>query len=374
MPLKRSFGAVAGQAGGAPFVGTAAPTSVLAATSSHGESMCAAAAAAEVPGLGTGAGGSEYDAEKDAVGSWMKLTVAAVVVICLFVLVRNGLRMVERRMLFPGTNKPAPFAAALKGSDAARFVRLGVKSYTAPQDDGAPPVRYFAVFPSEPPSSCAGSVVVLHGNNCTAADCIMDMVPTLTSVNVAVFLVEYPGYASDPSNTKPSECAILDNAVRVIDHLTLSRHAPWDKPVMLLGQSLGCAVAMHVAHKRPKVVHSLFLLSPFTSVADVVATRVSHFPFKWFIKSNFDTGAWVRNVVCPVTIAHGSSDMDVPLHLGEKLAAQFAVKPTFVLVDRGGHHDMLAAHGDKVWPACTRAVEAAAEFKAVMDDMATGVQ
>ena len=361
MPVKRPFGAVAGQAGDAGSYSGGAPVAA-AATAATNEGA---------PALGflapaTGGGGVEGVAENNSSGVWMKLAIAAMILACLFVLARNALRMIERKMLFPGPHMPVPFADALKGPEGARYARLGVRSYTVPQDDGASPIRYFAAFPLElHPSEYAGSVVVLHGNACSAAECTIDMVPALTSARVAVFFVEYPGYASDPLKTKPSECTLLDNAVRAIDHLTSTRHAPADKPLVLFGISLGCAVATYAASQRPRAVHGLFLLAPFTSVADLVATRIPHVPFKWIIKSNFNAGAWARRVVCPVTIAHGTDDVIVPLHLGEKLAAQFAVKPNFVLVERGGHNDMLVDHPDKIWPACRSALAAAAAFDAI---------
>ena len=335
---------------------------------------------------------------------WLRLALAALIITCFGVLVRNALRMVERKLLFPAGT--APFASAMKGASGTEYARLGVKAYTVPRGWGnteAPavgeslPIRYFAAFPphrATPPATramkdctgalrargqmpggggrdeCVASMVVFHGNAGTAEDRITELVPALTQLNLAVFLVEYPGYASDPSKTPPAERAILDNAVRAVDHLVLTGHVPRHAPLVLFGHSLGGAVATYVARQRPGLVHGLFLVSPFGSVAQVVGTRIPRIPFKWVIKSNFDANTWARGVVCPATIVHGSDDVIVPLHLAEKFAAQFTAAPDVVVVTHGTHNDMIATHPTHVWAACRRAVTSATAFRAAATELA----
>lgn len=63
---------------------------------------------------------------------------------------------------------------------------------------------------------------------------------------VAVYILEYPGYSGRAG--KPSEPAIVTAALAAIDAL------PQDgTPVYLLGESLGCAVAMQ-GGGRPAII------------------------------------------------------------------------------------------------------------------------
>jgi pimeloyl-ACP methyl ester carboxylesterase len=112
-------------------------------------------------------------------------------------------------------------------------------------------------------------VVVLHGNAGSALDrtYLRDVLQGTGHPSLEVFLLEYPGYGPRPGS--PGEDAIVAAAVEAIDLLGEER------PVFLVGESLGSAAAALAAAARPRVA-GLLLVTPLASVT-AVARR--HYPF-----------------------------------------------------------------------------------------------
>ena len=320
--------------------------------------------------------------ESGKVRTWIIVILVIMLVLGAVVIIRGTLRAVETKLLY--RTKPAEaFADVFKLGNAAAFMRLGIKSYNVPahsvQSDTAAvqvPVpaaskahgsgagtqfglRYLALVNQ----TCAGSVVLLHGNSGTAAGMMRVLGSQLMCRNLSVFAPEYPGYAGDAS--KPSEAALLANVVAFLDHIVATGHAIPGKPLLLLGHSLGAAVAVHVASKRLAAVHSVVLVAPISRVSDVLSARVPYVPFHWLVHDNFDACAWARLTVCPVTIVHGTADVIVPSRISTNLARCFPVPPRVIDLEGATHNDLFDTHSDGIWRAIEDSVADAERFHAV---------
>lgn len=94
-----------------------------------------------------------------------------------------------------------------------------------------------------------------------------------------VFVVEYEGYCSYKGGAPaPSERGCFGNADRFVAHI--KRVAP--VPVLFVGYSMGCAVALHAAHTHRRTgvgggderfPHAVLLMAPFLSAASVKLAR-----------------------------------------------------------------------------------------------------
>jgi hypothetical protein len=296
------------------------------------------------------------------VRTWIVVVIVAVLTLAAFVMIRRAARAIEAKLLYHV--RPLD-----KFTDAFQRGNGAVKSYTVPfsppssssssRADGATgDLRYLALVPDE----CVGTVIIFHGNAGTAEEAMRAFGPRLHRMNYAAFTPEYPGYAGDKSNVKPSEALLLAHAVQFLDHVISTGHLPAGKPVLVLGHSLGGAVAVHVASARPADVHGALLVAPISSVAAVASARVPYVPFHWFVHDNFDACAWARRVVCPVTVLSGTDDVIVPPRVSEHLARSFPVPPRVLTMQRGTHNDMLTTHATQVWQAVQSACADAAEF------------
>lgn len=76
-----------------------------------------------------------------------------------------------------------------------------------------------------------------------------------------------------------------------------------------MGRSIGTGPATWLAAK--KIVSSLILVSPFTSLRGVVKDLVGNFA-KYLIKERFDNADYMQSVYCPTLLIHGKRDQLIP--------------------------------------------------------------
>jgi hypothetical protein len=121
-----------------------------------------------------------------------------------------------------------------------------------------------------PSGAATHRLLVLHGNAGTALDRIHfarvfqapRVIPALD-----VYLLEYPGYG--PMAGSPSERALVAAALAGVAALA-------DKPLLLVGESLGGAVACLAAERRPGAIQGLILIAPLKNLPEV---GKRHYPF-----------------------------------------------------------------------------------------------
>jgi len=176
----------------------------------------------------------------------------------------------------------------------------------------------------------------------------------LGKLGVAYLAVDYPGYGR--SGGKPSEESLVAAAEAALDRL---RQLYPERPVVAVGWSLGAAVAMQLAARRPEEVDGVVLLSAWTDLADTAAV---HFPgaiVRPLIGSRYDSLAAAPEVRGPALLVHGEDDRVIPVELGRRLAEALEARtdaPTrWVPVPRAGHNDLLAR--DQVWTEMRRFLE-----------------
>jgi hypothetical protein len=117
------------------------------------------------------------------------------------------------------------------------------------------------------------------------------------------------------------------------------------RPIVIVGWSLGAAVAIGLAADDPEHCSGLVAMSAWTSLADVGA---SHFP-RWLVEvavaDRYDSTAVAERVVCPGLVIHGSSDRIIPVGQGREVAE--ALSADWLEVPSAGHNDLLGH--DLVW-------------------------
>jgi fermentation-respiration switch protein FrsA (DUF1100 family) len=161
-----------------------------------------------------------------------------------------------------------------------------------------------------------GAMLYCHGNAGNLshrADAIADW---QNERGEAVLIFDYPGYGR--SEGKPSEAGCYAAAEAAHDWLIENQHVPPER-LILLGRSLGAAVATHLAVERPH--RALVLISPFTSVPDMAQTQFPWLPGRWLVRNRFDNLARIGDCRQPLFIAHGTDDGLVPFAQGESLFA-----------------------------------------------------
>ena len=178
-----------------------------------------------------------------------------------------------------------------------------------------------------------GAVLHCHGNDGNVSQW-GQVIPTWQGrLKTGVLVFDYPGYGK--SGGSPTEAGCYAAADAAYDWLTREKQVPAER-VLLLGESLGTAIATDLASRRP--CRALVLCSPFTSFPDVAQDKYPIFPGRWLVHNQFDSRRKIAGCRCPVFIAHGTADTVVPFAHGERLYAA-APEPKRFLAMPGHTHD-----------------------------------
>jgi fermentation-respiration switch protein FrsA (DUF1100 family) len=185
------------------------------------------------------------------------------------------------------------------------------------------------------------TIVDFH-NNRETVESKLDAAQPLRARGFGVLLVEYRGYGSS-RGSQPSEEGLYLDAEAALDMLA-SRGVGADK-IILWGTSLGTGVAAEMARRGRGA--ELILVSPYTSIPDLVTDFVPGVPARLLLADHFDTLSKSSAIRIRTTVVHGDADEIVPFWMGEKIAE--AIPGARLLRVRGGHHgDLFSREGDKL--------------------------
>jgi pimeloyl-ACP methyl ester carboxylesterase len=238
-----------------------------------------------------------------------------------FLLVYSGyvgiLWAVQDHFIYPGVYQSLP-------SWVDRSRPSSVERVTVPVADGIDlAVLYRRPDPGKP------TIIVFHGN----AGYPEDYGFLYKSWSASGYGIVAPVYRGFPRSTgSVSAAGILHDALAVYDWST-RRHP--SSQVIVFGQSLGTASAVHVAANRK--VAAAVLVSPFKSMLSIVTDKMPFLPVSLALRSPLRNDLEMGMVTSPVIIFHGDLDDLVPISSGRELAALAPTSPSFVVVRGAGH-------------------------------------
>jgi len=156
--------------------------------------------------------------------------------------------------------------------------------------------------------------------------------------DTGLLAVEYRGYAGNPG--KPSEAGLVLDAASAMQFLAAQGIAP-DR-IILYGESLGTNIALRTALDFPAA--GLVLDAPYTSIADVAASRYPYMPVRLLLKNPFDTLSRVPGLKMPLLVMRTLQDKTVPP--SESLAVfDAAPEPKQIWTTQQGSHSTLIENG-----------------------------
>jgi pimeloyl-ACP methyl ester carboxylesterase len=178
-------------------------------------------------------------------------------------------------------------------------------------------------------------ILIAHGN----AGNIAMRAPWLrhlqTQLRVSTLMFDYRGYGR--SEGIPSVDGALQDA-RAARTKLLELTGQKDLDVLLMGESLGGAVAVQLAAEAPP--RALILQSTFPSLRELAEV---HYPrLAWLVpQSKLNSASQIGGVRCPLLQSHGTADRTIPLALGEKLFQMSNDPKTFVKIVGADHNNWL---------------------------------
>jgi fermentation-respiration switch protein FrsA (DUF1100 family) len=207
---------------------------------------------------------------------------------------------------------------------------LGVEDVDLASADGTRIHAWWGRPPGWKPAH--GAILYSHGNAGNLSHRGEGVRRRLNLLGKAVLIFDYPGYGK--SGGRPTEAGCYAAADAGYDWL-LAAGVPGER-VLLYGGSLGGAVAIDVAGRRPH--HTLVLVSTFSSMKDMARKLFPYFPTHWLVRNQWDNLAKIRRCTRGVFIGHGTADRLVPLAHGERLYAAAPEPRHLVRMPGHDHH------------------------------------
>jgi len=230
-------------------------------------------------------------------------------------------------MLTQGTDNEL---IALRAADGTQIAAL---FGTALQSNGQPLAD----------SSKCPTVIYFYGNGACMAYST-DIFDHVRRLGANIIIPDYEGYGM--SDGKPSESGCYAAADAAYDYL-LGRKDIDPKRIVPMGWSLGGAVAIDLASRRPAV--GLVTMSAFTNLRDMAHQVIPWLPVSMILKYRFDNLHKLPEISCPIFIAHGMRDELIPPRMAGRLAAAAKGKVTRYDVMDAGHNDVFDVGGEALW-------------------------
>ncbi len=198
---------------------------------------------------------------------------------------------------------------------------------------------------AEPPGRAVlGTAIVFHGNAGHAGH-RQPYAQALHHLGLRVILAEYPGYGS--RDGAPGQAVLVEDASRTIA-LAAAR---FGRPLLVIGESLGAAVAAAAGVHMAASIDGLLLITPWDKLAHVASHHYPWLPVGWLLRDRYDTVENLREANLPLVIVIAEHDEIVPARLGRALHAAVGAAHPLVVVPGAGHNDWLGRVDDDWWQA-----------------------
>jgi fermentation-respiration switch protein FrsA (DUF1100 family) len=178
----------------------------------------------------------------------------------------------------------------------------------------------------------------LHGNagNVTHR---AGQIREIVAAGSSVLMLDYRGYGK--SAGRPTEQGLyVDSEAAYVYLLSRGYRA---RQIILQGESLGSAVAVDLAYRRPCA--GLVLEAPFSSARDVAATVLP--VLGPALVHSYNSIPKIRWLLMPKLFVQGDRDEIIPLRLGQKLFDAAQDPKSFWIVQGAGHNNLLEKAGSE---------------------------
>ena len=247
-------------------------------------------------------------------------TVLGIAVVCLLFLAAVFLRQ-DRLLYFPAH------------ATVDQVTGAGLRAWPSPQD--------FRGLVAEPAGTARGTAIVFHGNAGHVGHRSF-YAQALTPLGWRVVLAEYPGYG--PRAGGLGEASLVADAEQTV----ALAHRQYGGPLLVVGESLGAAVAAAAGARQPDLVAGLLLITPWDRLARVGSHHYPWLPVKWMLRDDYDTLARLATFDRPTVVAVAERDSIVPAHLGTALHAALG-SPKRLLVIKDSEHNDWPDRVDAAW-------------------------
>lgn len=210
-----------------------------------------------------------------------------------------------------------------------------------------PPAEDFRGLVAEPAGTVRGTVVVFHGNAGHAGH--REFYATrLAPLGFRVILAEYPGYG--PRDGEPGERPLVKDAEQTIARASQLYGAP----LLLIGESLGAAVAAAAGARHSDRITGLLLITPWDQLANVASHHYPFLPVSMFLHDRYNSVFHLASFRRPVVVAVAEKDDIVPPRFGQALFESLPGPKLLKIMPDAGHNDWILTVDREWWREVVR--------------------
>ncbi|MFD2649353.1 alpha/beta hydrolase [Devosia albogilva] len=171
------------------------------------------------------------------------------------------------------------------------------------------------------------TLLFLHGNGGCAAN-RAPLIAPLAEQGYLVVVADYRGYGANPG--VPEKVGLHLDAAAWLTHALAAAHGP----LLVLGHSLGGAVAIELLADRPRGVAGLLTLGSFAALEMVLPAALARLTV-----DNIDARSAAAKLQLPWLIVHQKNDEVVPVRHSRELFRRASGNPAARFVElTGGTH------------------------------------
>lgn len=218
-----------------------------------------------------------------------------------------------------------------------------------PSTDGTPLSGWF--IPALETNRVKGTILQFHGNAENMTSHYRSVI-WLARHGYHVFTFDYRGFGQSGGTTQLYG-AVYDS-IAAIDYVR-ENFKEAGTSLILMGQSIGGALAVAAAQQSKEGVDAVVLEGAFSSYQRIAQDKLGDFPLTWplqwplsviFVRDTYSPQALIGQLApVPVLIIHGTADRVVPYYHGEILYEAAQAPKFFWKVAQGGHIQTFSRYG-----------------------------
>ena len=184
------------------------------------------------------------------------------------------------------------------------------------------------------------SVLFLHGNaRNMGATGNNEKIAVLARAGFNVMTLDYRGFGKSDGDA-PYEAALYEDTLAAFEEF--KRRTPDKTKRVLHGHSMGGAVAIDLASKRPGEFAAAFIEATFSSMLDMSTINPLYrlLPVDTLLTERFDSSRKIASLNLPILLIHGTADTRIPHTMSKTLYALAPEPKSIILVDGATHNNL----------------------------------